>query len=257
MTINWTIFDEKIKNLKYPFVFIYNFFNSINKLDDSNASIMLRYIIKNNSDIFIKSPFFLLLVKLEKNKYHETCNVLYNFYDLNKRRTKKIDLLKKWYAIYKNKIFWKKNVDEQIVFLYNLKLRIQGTFDCSRGGTPFGFKIAPILKSNINNSRDLTIDSALERLKIVYSLLGFAFFKESGVPIITAEDFCNLNDETMVQYTNIVYQKSIHHISLIIHLFEELNMINLNLNNLINPSFVKIEEDYNNSDVIEDLTDLF
>jgi hypothetical protein len=257
MTINWKIFDEKIKNLKYPFVFIYNFFNSINKLDDTNASIMLRYIIKNNSDIFLKSPFFLLLVKLEKNKYHETCNILYNFYDLNKKRIKKIELLKKWYAIYKNKIFWKKNVDDQIVFLNNLKLKIQGIFDCSKGGTPFGFKIAPILKSNINNGRELTIESALERLKNVYSLFGFLFFKESGVPVITGEDFCNLNDDTMVQYINMVYQKSTHHISLIINLFEELNMINLNLHNLINPSFVKIEEDFNNSDIIEDLTDLF
>ena len=74
MTIDWEIFDKKLKDIKYPHVLIFKFFNSIHLLNDNIASIMLRFIIKNNIDIFINKPFYSIskhLPKKIKKTYQE------------------------------------------------------------------------------------------------------------------------------------------------------------------------------------------
>jgi hypothetical protein len=117
--------------------------------------------------------------------------------------------------------------------------------------------MASLIKSNVNNSRELTINSAIERLRQVFSLLGASFFKESEIPIITIDNFENMEDELKINYLNLVYHKTIQNLNLIINIFEEYNMINLQLDNLINPCFITIEEDFNQDSDIEDLTDMF
>jgi hypothetical protein len=257
MKINWELFDEKLKNIDFPLLLILKFFNSMHLVDDGNASIILRYIIKNNINTFLIYPFYLLIPKLQKNKYELTIDILFTFYDLIKKRNKRITLIKKWYNIYKKKFFWKKEIESQINDLNNLKLLIQAIFDTSKGGTHFSLKMASLMKSNVNNSREFTINSAIERLRQVFSLLGASFFKESEIPIITIDNFENMEDELKIKYLNLVYHKTIQNLSLIINIFEEYNMINLQLDNLINPCFITIEEDFNQDSDIEDLTDMF
>lgn len=257
MKINWELFDEKLKNIDFPLLLIFKFFNSMHLVDDGNASIILRFIIKNNINTFLIYPFYLLIPKLQKNKYELTLDILFTFYDLIKKRNKRITLIKKWHNIYKKKFFWKKEIESQINDLNSLKLLIQAIFDTSKGGIHFCLKMASLIKSNVNNGRELTINSAIERLRQVFSLLGGSFFKESEIPIITIDNFENMEDELKIKYLNLVYHKTIQNLNLIINIFEEYNMINLQLDNLINPCFIIIEEDFNQDSEIEDLTDMF
>lgn len=259
MTINWEEFDEKLKNIKYPHVLIYNFFNNILKIEDKHSSIILRYIIKNNVYIFVKNPFYLLANKL--SDYHpETKDILTTFYDLLKKRKKIFDNIKKWYLVYEKPYFWKKSIDDQILFLIDLKMVIQGIFDNSKGGVAFPYKMLPIMKSNINNEKEHIIKSASERLKKVYKLLGRKFYIASELPIILSEEFEYLEDDVIFKYTNDVFLKSVDILTTTITLFEDFKMVNLKLDNLINPFLVNIEEEtisvYETDDV-EDLKILF
>jgi hypothetical protein len=112
----------------------------------------------------------------------------------------------------------------------------------------------PILKGKYDSSE--TINSATERLKIVYKLMGINFFTEYNIPIISIEQFYKLDNMNMIKYMNIVYSKTLEHINIIINLFEQLNMINLKLYDLLNPCFVNIEEDNLNIEN-EDISELF
>ena len=253
MTINWEDFDIKIKEIKYPYILIHKFFNNINLINDTYACIILRYIIKHHINIFLEKPFFLLIIKLE-NSYPETTEVLINFYKNIKNRKKIINHLKKWHMAFKNRFFWEKKIEEQIIFLNNVKLRIQSAFDTSKGGISFIIKMIPILKGKHDATE--TIISATERLKIVYKLLGIKFFTEYNIPIISIDQFYELDNMNMIKYMNIVYSKTLEHLNIIINLFEQLNMINLKLYDLLNPCFVNIEEDHLNIED-EDISELF
>jgi hypothetical protein len=255
MTVDWDNFDKKLEDVKYPHVLIFKFFNSIHLLNDNIASIMLRFIIKNNIDIFINLPFYLIAKHLPKKKYSNTINIIESFYDLLLNRTKNFNGIKKWYATYKNVSFWNKDIDEQIVLLNNLRNEIKGIFDNAKGGVPFPIKMIHIFKSNINNSKEIVIESAIERLVQVVKLLGPDIFNSLKIPLLTISNFLELNDDTKIKYTNLVYIKITECLNIIINIFEDFNMCNLKLHNLINPVFINIEESC--IDEIEDLTDYF
>jgi hypothetical protein len=255
MTVDWELFDKKLKDIKYPYVLIFKFFNSIHLLNDNIASIMLRFIIKNNIDIFINTPFYIIAKYLPKKKYLETIETLECFYNLLLNRTNKLSNIKKWHSIYKNKFFWEKDIEDQIIFLNNLRNQIKGIFDNSKGGVPFSIKMLPILKSNINNSKEIVIESAIERLNQTVKILGTKIFISLNIPLLTVDNFLELDDDTKFKYTNLAYIKIIENLNAIITIFEDFNMCNLKLHNLINPHFITIEE--SNLDEIEDITGYF
>jgi len=257
MTINWEEFDNLIKNNKYPLVLIRKFFSSLNTIDDYYASIMLRYIIKNNIDLFYNYPFYILSNYIAEDEYSETIYILKTFYYIVKDKINILNDIKIWYSYYNNKLFWNKNIEDQIKELYRKKEMIQANFDTSKGGIPFGMKIIPIIKNDNMNIKFDTLNSASERLRNVYKIMGPIFLQKIGITIITVEDFFNLDNDQLINYTNQVFIKVIDVLTRTITLFENLNMNNLKFENLINPLFVNIEEDTITNDEIEDLSDLF
>ena len=255
--INWIKIDEEIKKCSYKHVLIFKFFNLMEFFDDKNASILLRIIVKNNMDIFINYPFFILCKYIPKDIYPETVDFILSFYDLIKEKIKIILLLSKWYIAYKNEEFWDKEINNQIEDLTFLKHYIQALYDTSHGGISFGIKLLPILESNINNSKEYAIDTAIERLSLTYKKLGENFFKLAKIPIMTIEEFRNLPNEEIVRYVNLVHLKTVEIISQTIDFFEKYLMINLKIDNLLNPFYVNIIEDTTMPDDIEDLSVLF
>ena len=84
MPINWEDFDNNIKNTKYPLILIKQFFSSLEKINDNYATIMLRYIIKNNLNIFIDNPFYVIGKKIVKNIFTFFVNI---FVDVKSARS--------------------------------------------------------------------------------------------------------------------------------------------------------------------------
>ena len=152
--INWDIFINDLKNIKSKYVLIFKFFNLLKFLDDDNASKILRIIINNCIDIFIEYPFYKLSNYISLKKYPETISVLISFYELIKEKNNLILILSRWNIAYQNKDFWNNDNKYQIEHLLNLKLHVKSLFDCTFGEQLFGIKIIPIVKTNINNSKN-------------------------------------------------------------------------------------------------------
>jgi hypothetical protein len=249
--INWEKFDNDLKNIKYNFTLIFKFFKSIKLFDDKTAVIILKYIINNNIDIFINYPFYVLCENIKIKKYPKTISSLLLFYELNKSKIKNVLLIHNWYIAYNNKIFWSKNIDEQIILLKDLKSRVQANFDCSMGGTSFGFKISQLLKNN--NNKDIVIENCIERLSSVYKLFSDIFFKKANIDVITIDDFLNYTSQEQINYVNTVHIKTVKILSQVINLYEEIHTIDLKLDILVNPFIITIEEDSTECNDIEDI----
>lgn len=255
--IDWHKIDEDIKKCNYKYALIFKFFNLMEFFDDRTASILLRLIVKNNIEIFINYPFFILCKFIPEDRYPETIDFLISFYDLIREKIKIILLLSKWHIAYKNTDFWDKDINNQIEELAFLKHYIQALYDTSHGGVSFGIKLLPILESNINNSREYSIETAIDRLGLTYKKLGESFFKLAKIPIMSITEFKSLSNEEIVRYVNLVHLKTVEIISQTIDFFEKYLMINLKIDNLLNPFYVNIVEDTTLPDDIEDLSVLF
>jgi hypothetical protein len=251
--INWELLNQNLKNIKYKHLIIFKFFNLMDFFDDENASKILRLLMNNFLEIFIENPFYKLSKFIPTKRYPETLTVLLTFYELIKEKSEIIIALSKWFTAYRNKSFWIKNNKNQMDHLINIRLNIQAIFDCSVGGQSFGVKLIPIVKSNINNSKGFVFENAIERLNKVYKILGSNFFKIAKIPALSVELFNDLSDDDKIKYIILVQSKTINILNQTIEIYEKFNMINLKIDNLLNPFSVNIENDTMTDYDVEDI----
>ena len=252
--IDWELFDKNLKEIKYPHFLIFRFFNIIHLIDDYYAAIILRFIMKNNIGIFKNEPYYFISGNLSK-EYTDTSEILESFYLFFIERTKKLNLIKKWYNVYNNNTFWKKNVNDQINYLHNLRNEVKCIFDNYKSPSSFIDKMGPIIKLNINNSKYLIFEEAIKRLDRLVKLFGEKVFKSIKIPMLSINEFLDLEDENKIKYTFFVYSRIIELLQVVINIFEEFNMADLKLNNLLNPKFINIEEI--EIDEVDDISEYF
>lgn len=253
--INWESFNNDLKNVKSKYLLIFKFFNLIKYLDDEITSKMLRIIINHSIDLFIEYPFYKLSNHIPTEEYPETLTVLVTFYELIKEKSQLILFLSKWYTAYQNKSYWNRDNKYQIEHLLNLQLQVKAIFDSVICNQSFGMKIIPIIKANINNSKYLVFENVIERLIKLYKLLGQSFFKTANIPIITVDDFYNLNDGEKIIYVISTQSITLNMLEENIKIYENFNMVNLKLDNLLNPFSINIENDTCTDYDVEDIKD--
>ena len=253
--INYDSFNNDLKNIKYKHLLIFKFFNLIEFLDDANASKILSLLINNYLDIFIKYSFYELIKFISLKRYKKTVTVLFTFYELVTEKIKLIISLSKWNLAYKNKIYWKKDNKYQIEYLLNLKLYVKSLFDCAFGEQLFGIKIIPIVKTNINNSKNFIFENVIESLTKLYKLLGHNFFKIGNIQTMLITDFNYLKDDEKIKYIILVQTKTLNLIDETIENYEKFNMVNLKINNLLNPFLIYIKNDTISDYDVEDIKD--
>ena len=251
--INYNLFNNHLKNIKYKHLIIFKFFNLIEFLDDDNASRILNLLINNYLDIFIKYSFYELIKYIPLKRYKKTVGILITLYQLIKDKTQLIISLSKWNLAYKNKIYWMKDNNYQIEHLLNLKLIVKSLFDCAFGEQLFGIKILPIVKANINNSKKLIFKNVIESLTKLYKLLGHNFFKIANIQTMIINDFYYLKDNDKINYIVLVQIKTLNLIDETIENYEKLNMVNLKIDNLLNPFLIYIENDTVSDYDVEDI----
>jgi hypothetical protein len=115
--------------------------------------------------------------------------------------------------------------------------------------------MGPIIKLNINNSKYLIFEEAIERLGKMVKLFGKKVFESLKIPMLSVNEFLDLEDENKIKYTFLVYSKILQLLQVVINIFEEFNMADLKLNNLLNPKFINIEEI--EIDEIDDISEYF
>jgi hypothetical protein len=244
MEIDWIDFDNKLKNIKYSYCLIFKFFNLLEFIDDNTASIIIKYIIKNNLALFINNPFFILCKYIPLDKYKLTITVILEFYNLIKKKIKLTLYILKWQCAFPNKQFWNLEIDDQVIYLYNLKNQILSNFDCSKGGVPLKFKIISLLKVN----RIFILNILVERLTNIYNLMGNKYFILAKIPIMLQSELYDLPNEHIVKYTHLIHDRITDMLDKTINYFEKFIMILSQIDNLINPLFINITTNNQNNE---------
>ena len=253
--INWDIFINDLKNIKSKYVLIFKFFNLLKFFDDKNASKILSLLINNYLDIFIKYSFYEISKYIPIKRYTKTQTILITFYELMKEKTQLIMSLSKWNLAYKNKIYWIKDNKYQIEHLVNLNLHIKALFDSVISNQSFVMKIIPIIKANINNSKYVVFENVIQRLIKLHNLLGSDFFTTYNIKTMTVDDFYNLNDDEKMMYISSIQTETLIILEHTIENYDKFNMINLKIDNLLNPFSIHIENDTCTEYDVEDIKD--
>ena len=232
------LYDE-ISKIKNPAIFLFSLISYKNEIHDYNFSIILRIFIKFHSNFMLDYNIKNLFAN-ELDKYSLSWCVLVDFYKILAKKIPLVFVLKKWHTIYDNDIFWKMPLYNQIDYLSNIKDRFLSIYDCSRGGVPFHYKLAQIFKIG-NYCKKEIINNIIDRIFYILDIFGKSVFTSLDIPLILIYDFYNLSNENILKYIIIIYDKFNELLNQTIKLFDSYNLICIQLNNLINPSFITIK----------------
>ena len=227
-----------LSQIKNPLVFLFRLISYINEIDDINLSIILRIFLKYHTDIGTNYNLKKILNNELKDKIL-SWTVLNDFYKIMNKKIGLIITLKKWYDLFDNKKFWKLSLNEQIDFLSNTKIYFLSLFDCAKGGMPLHYKVGSLLKDKKVN-RDFIINDLIDRLIKILNIFGSKLFQTLGIPLLTVDAFTKLNDENIIKYLIVIYDKFYELLNQTIKLFDSYNLICLQLNNLLNPLIINI-----------------
>lgn len=248
------LYDE-ISKIKNPAIFLFSLISYKNEIDDYNFSIILRIFIKFYSN-FMLDYNIKNLFSNELEKYSLSWCVLVDFYKMLAKKIPLVFVLKKWHSIYDNDVFWKMQLYNQIEYLSNIKLRFLSIYDCSRGGIPFHYKLAQLFKIG-NHCKSEIMSNIIDRIINILDIFGKNVFISLEIPLILIKDFYNLSDENILKYLIIIYDKFSELLNQTIKLFDSYNLVCIQLNNLINPSFITIKSIQMDSETEDDDIKLF
>ena len=235
--------NEKIKNIKYPYFFLFHLLTYKIEIGDYYFSLILRLFLKNHIDIALNT-------NLKKFFYNDildfkiSTEILEKFYKLLNTKLILILTLKKWHNIYNNSLFWELNINNKIDYILNLKFKFLAIYDCSKNGTPFHLKLSCLFKPN-NPSRFEIMENIKERLLLIIKLFSLKILESLNIPLIKISDFYNLDSRYLIEYLTLIFNKIIKLLDETLLLLENYNMICNNINNLLNPKEINIIDSYN------------
>jgi hypothetical protein len=226
--------EKEIKEIKYPLIFLFNLISHKNNFYDFDLSLVLRLFLKNHFEISMKYNLKKLLID-ELDDYPITQLIITDFYKLLSKKLISLLILKKWRKIYNNKIFWEKNISEQIFSLNNLRNYFFSIYDCSKGGIPLHCKLGGILDDNNIIKNDIK-----ERLKSLLKIFGINLFSSLSIPIISNTDFESFNSKQIIGYLALIFDKFNELLNYTIKIFENYRIVCNQLDGLLNPKIIKI-----------------
>lgn len=250
ITINIQKTYQDIVKIRNPSIFLFNLVAHIDNFDDYELSIILRIFMKCHSNYMLENNVKIIFAN-EVIKYSLTWCVLTDFYRIIGKKIPLIFVLKKWHSVYENSVFWSMTTLNQLDYLSNINERFLSIYDCSKGGTPFHYKLAQLFKDG-NYDKQEIITNIIERLIYILEIFEKNIFISLGIPLITIKDFYELSDENILKYIILIYEKINELLSQTIKLFDSYNLVCIQLNNLINPSFIKIKSSNIDSETEDD-----
>ena len=234
--------EIEIEKIKYPFIFLFSLVPHLDTINDMNLSIILRLFLKyhitsvceyNIKKIFSKSI----------PDYPISLDILNNFQKLLKKKRLYIVLLEKWKESYNNSKFWKLNTSDMIDYIINLKTNFEAIYDCSKSKEPFHKKLGCYInktnKWNEQSYYDIN-ENIIYRLKLILKLLGKKVFELVEIPVITFDEYNNLDASDIIKYMEAIYERISNFLKESIDLFTSYNMVCMQINSMINPTTVNV-----------------
>lgn len=234
--INWVTIDNQIKNLKFPLSFIYNILKNQDKIEDYHLSLIIRFFLKNKTDLAIKYPLFGMFDILD-NRFVITKKVINDFYSSITKKILFIDIILKFKNTYENYLFWKKDFYIQKTNLEQLLNVFKAHYDASINGINGVTKFISQLKFKNN----LYINDEIKiRMNQSINLFGTNFFLKNNVKLITVEEYDNLNTENKIKFIIYFYCKVEKLLSVIINVYDLLIIYDNKIKEIINPKPIYI-----------------
>jgi hypothetical protein len=175
-------------------------------------------------------------------------NLINDIYYIVSKQLSILPNIKKLYKAYKNKHFWKLNIDNMIIYLKKLHTSFLCLFDGSKGSFYFHVKIKGMKEENIYHLEEIK-----ERLKKTYDMFKLKFFNEYNIILITYLQFEDLSFENKVKYVEYIFTKVNNILVLNINYLILYNNYRLQLYNLLyNTSNIDIDIMDVNSDIEPD-----
>lgn len=243
--INWQTIDEKLKNLKFPLVFIYSIIKNQGKINDYDLSLIIRFFLKNQLEISLKYPLF-IMCNILKGDFVITKKVVSDYYSAI---IKKIFFFK---YIYKFKVITKNLVLEGDILdqkrsVGNLLHRFKSYFDSSITGIAGATKFFQQLKLEKNAA---VINEIKNRYNESIELLGEEFFVKSSFKLIKKEDFDDLDVSSKIKYFLFFYLKVDKIFNQILNFYDLFHFYDTKIKQIIDPKPINInfEEIFSEND---------
>ena len=258
---DWNIVDEKMRNLKYPLVFLINILKYQRKIDDYLLSILIRFYIKNNFELCFNLPIFLIFNHID-SRFEITKKVINDFY---LSLSKKIYFLKsiiefkksseglQWFdEIFENTIFNQRNKIDEIFCFF------KAHFDASKTGTEGVMRLISHLKSSFSiydYDKNPIIFEIKDRFHRLDSFFGRKIFEDKKIIIISEEEFDKISNEDKIKYILYFYLKTEKFFNKILYTYDVLIFEDNKLKQILNPKpiIVNLESDQNDRSDTDEL----
>lgn len=261
MRIDWQEVEEKIKNYKYSYIIVFKFFNLLEFMDDKNASQILRLILKYHNNVFYDNPLFLLCQYIPYERYQRITEIIMEYYKLLSEKVNLVLTIQKWYNVYKKPDFWKLDTEKQIEYLNNLNNQIILLFDAKSNVLNIVHRTIQIIheKKHHKHNHHINFHMIKERFHKIFKLLGYKFYQQIKIPILTFEDFDHMDDDKKIKYVQDFFTKTLIVIQQIIKIFENYHVINSKIDNLLNFIEITIDETTvdDEEDIIQNISEYF
>ena len=220
--------ENEIQKLKNPDIYLVEMMTNLSDSDsDDNISIKMKILLRYHQDIAIK--YNLKKYKTILNKYPSTFNIIIEYYDNIIHQSNIIINIQKWKQIYCNRIFWKKDIKQQIDSLNILYMKIISLYDGSRSNQLFHIKLRQVEYNKYH------VDEMISRLTQIYKMFKYNFFEQIKCKPLLFIDFIELPFNEMINYMEYIYINITTILNYYINQFQQYEFYRNKLEHLLNP----------------------
>lgn len=250
--INWHEIENDIKNSKNQLAFFLLFIKNKNTFKDDDIALIIRLFLKYHFDVFLHYNFLHFTQLLDD--YYLSINVLKDFYNLIKKQENLLNLIKLIKSSFTKRIFWNKNMEDQINYLVNLKLRFLSIFDCSIGNISLPLKLRSI-ENPSDEIKNIHTNEIIKRLLLIYKIFGYNFFASNNIILVTINDIFDMTFKNRINYFDYIFNKINKILTNYINILSLYNLNLIELKCLLNPIPLNFEIESLDSDIDFDLAD--
>ncbi len=243
--INWQTIDDKLKNLKFPLVFIYSIIKNQEKINDYDLSLIIRFFLKNQIEISMKYPLF-IMCNILKADFITTKKVVSDYYSSIIKKIFFLNYIYKFKVITKNLVL-EGDIIDQKRSVVNLLNRFKSHFDSSvtgiNGATKFFQQLKLEKNVMVNNEIKNRYNESIE-------LLGEEFFIKSNFKLIKRDDFDSLDVSSKIKYFIFFYLKVDKIFNQILNFYDLFHFYDSKIKQIIDPKPINInfEEIFSEND---------
>ena len=244
-----------IKNINFPIIFLFKLDSYKESFGDYTTSVILRIFFKYNIEFVINNNIKNIFNDIDENIFPLTLKAIIDIYKFMSNKLKLIHIIKNWYNLYNKPEFWNKSLDDQLIYLENLRHYFLSIFDMSKGGSSFIMRANSLLEDH-NHNKNITLEEIKSRLVLVLNIFGPEIFNALKIPMISSSLFDETDNKNIIEYMKMIFFNCINMLDETLEIFNQYITLCNDINILLNPIVISINtlEITENYDEDEDIS---